>query len=368
MIEIVGLQALAAKGEQYVRIEGFVGEAGSTLQAPHASGTSPPPGVYYELRQKRHVLKWSGLARAWENAVLELEPWRSSVPFWLRIPRTFGPSDALPLDLPDDPAENDLPMNLAGKGRGGEKQGPVAGQSERESISVYVPTLETATHVYAQTVSNAYRETRNASAVGQLMDTLKGETELGIQLVERLLPLGGRVVALGRLVVSFGGSENGSGATLSLVSPLRPSNRPFILSLGGGGLAGLLRSLRQRVFWYGVLAAVFGSLTAFLIWRRLRKRWSDWREARRMRELAEAWRRENGEPSGNASGGSLATNATAGGKEQEEKRCCVCWDAPIDTLIMDCRHLVLCSRCGERVDVCPLCREPISSTLKVYGF
>ena len=38
----------------------------------------------------------------------------------------------------------------------------------------------------------------------------------------------------------------------------------------------------------------------------------------------------------------------------------VCLDAPTRVKLKPCGHLVLCEACSQRVDVCPVCREPIA--------
>ena len=44
----------------------------------------------------------------------------------------------------------------------------------------------------------------------------------------------------------------------------------------------------------------------------------------------------------------------------EAAECVVCLDAPTGVKLKPCGHLVLCEACSQRVDVCPVCREPIA--------
>jgi hypothetical protein len=55
----------------------------------------------------------------------------------------------------------------------------------------------------------------------------------------------------------------------------------------------------------------------------------------------------------------------------EETMCVVCFDAPKDHLIVPCGHQCVCARCAEqltktRTPTCPVCREPIQQTVKVF--
>ena len=55
----------------------------------------------------------------------------------------------------------------------------------------------------------------------------------------------------------------------------------------------------------------------------------------------------------------------------EEKLCVVCFEAPMDHIIIPCGHQCVCGACAEALKreahpACPLCREPISVTAKVF--
>jgi hypothetical protein len=57
--------------------------------------------------------------------------------------------------------------------------------------------------------------------------------------------------------------------------------------------------------------------------------------------------------------------------DAEETMCVVCFDAPKDHLIVPCGHQCVCAGCAEqltntRTPTCPVCREPIRETMKVF--
>jgi hypothetical protein len=57
--------------------------------------------------------------------------------------------------------------------------------------------------------------------------------------------------------------------------------------------------------------------------------------------------------------------------DAEETMCVVCFDAPKDHIIVPCGHQCVCARCAEqltktRTPTCPVCREPIRETMKVF--
>lgn len=50
----------------------------------------------------------------------------------------------------------------------------------------------------------------------------------------------------------------------------------------------------------------------------------------------------------------------------EETVCVICRDEPKSVVLMPCRHMCLCGSCSGSIWTCPLCRNPIRSTISVY--
>ncbi|KAI9351109.1 hypothetical protein DFJ73DRAFT_831623 [Zopfochytrium polystomum] len=48
------------------------------------------------------------------------------------------------------------------------------------------------------------------------------------------------------------------------------------------------------------------------------------------------------------------------------EQCVVCMQNRRDTVLMGCRHLVLCLECSEAVRDCPVCRATISSRIPIF--
>jgi hypothetical protein len=58
-------------------------------------------------------------------------------------------------------------------------------------------------------------------------------------------------------------------------------------------------------------------------------------------------------------------------KPDEESQCVLCLDAPKDHIITPCGHQCVCGACAEKLKgvkrpACPICREPINATFKVF--
>eukprot|EP00818_Percolomonas_sp_WS_P003817 CAMPEP_0117442590 /NCGR_PEP_ID=MMETSP0759-20121206/4234_1 /TAXON_ID=63605 /ORGANISM="Percolomonas cosmopolitus, Strain WS" /LENGTH=442 /DNA_ID=CAMNT_0005234491 /DNA_START=548 /DNA_END=1873 /DNA_ORIENTATION=+ len=50
----------------------------------------------------------------------------------------------------------------------------------------------------------------------------------------------------------------------------------------------------------------------------------------------------------------------------ETDQCCVCMERQRSCVLYPCKHLALCKMCAIQIDKCPLCREPIESTTRIF--
>jgi hypothetical protein len=70
--------------------------------------------------------------------------------------------------------------------------------------------------------------------------------------------------------------------------------------------------------------------------------------------------------------GALVTYGTNGGEDRAKRECVVCQDRPPARAVIPCGHHCLCDECAERLvsvgsGQCPLCRENVHSTLKIFS-
>ena len=52
-------------------------------------------------------------------------------------------------------------------------------------------------------------------------------------------------------------------------------------------------------------------------------------------------------------------------QDDDWSKCKVCMDADIDSVILDCGHLVACNQCGKKLNECPICRQHVAEVLQV---
>ncbi|KAK2831487.1 hypothetical protein Q7C36_016573 [Tachysurus vachellii] len=50
----------------------------------------------------------------------------------------------------------------------------------------------------------------------------------------------------------------------------------------------------------------------------------------------------------------------------EENMCKICMDSPIDCVLLECGHMVTCTKCGKRMSECPICRQYVVRAVHVF--
>ncbi|TKC35836.1 hypothetical protein EI555_013475, partial [Monodon monoceros] len=62
-------------------------------------------------------------------------------------------------------------------------------------------------------------------------------------------------------------------------------------------------------------------------------------------------------PAGAVLCGAEDQNGGAVPSSLEENLCRICMDSPIDCVLLECGHMVTCTKCGKRMNECPICRQ-----------
>ncbi|KAM3875091.1 E3 ubiquitin-protein ligase rififylin [Diretmus argenteus] len=60
----------------------------------------------------------------------------------------------------------------------------------------------------------------------------------------------------------------------------------------------------------------------------------------------------------------LEAGGTAAGLE--ENLCKICMDSPIDCVLLECGHMITCTKCGKRMSECPICRQYVVRAVHVF--
>jgi hypothetical protein len=78
---------------------------------------------------------------------------------------------------------------------------------------------------------------------------------------------------------------------------------------------------------------------------------------------------ENNSSKSECSGGAAAASTSSGGqtnKPTEDDLCKICMDALIDCVLLECGHMVSCTKCGKRLAECPICRQNVVRVVRVF--
>ncbi|XP_031705256.1 E3 ubiquitin-protein ligase RNF34a isoform X1 [Anarrhichthys ocellatus] len=51
---------------------------------------------------------------------------------------------------------------------------------------------------------------------------------------------------------------------------------------------------------------------------------------------------------------------------QDDSLCRICMDATIDCVLLECGHMVTCTKCGKRMNECPICRQYVVRAVHVF--
>ncbi|XP_072839567.2 E3 ubiquitin-protein ligase RNF34 isoform X1 [Pogona vitticeps] len=52
--------------------------------------------------------------------------------------------------------------------------------------------------------------------------------------------------------------------------------------------------------------------------------------------------------------------------DEDDNLCRICMDAVIDCVLLECGHMVTCTKCGKRMNECPICRQYVVRAVHVF--
>ncbi|KAF1393457.1 hypothetical protein PFLUV_G00015930 [Perca fluviatilis] len=61
-----------------------------------------------------------------------------------------------------------------------------------------------------------------------------------------------------------------------------------------------------------------------------------------------------------------AESGAEGSAGLEENLCKICMDSPIDCVLLECGHMITCTKCGKRMSECPICRQYVVRAVHVF--
>ncbi|XP_035010008.1 E3 ubiquitin-protein ligase rififylin [Hippoglossus stenolepis] len=61
-----------------------------------------------------------------------------------------------------------------------------------------------------------------------------------------------------------------------------------------------------------------------------------------------------------------ASESGGGSASPEDNLCKICMDCPIDCVLLECGHMITCTKCGKRMSECPICRQYVVRAVHVF--
>ncbi|XP_060787034.1 E3 ubiquitin-protein ligase RNF34a isoform X2 [Neoarius graeffei] len=62
----------------------------------------------------------------------------------------------------------------------------------------------------------------------------------------------------------------------------------------------------------------------------------------------------------------ISTDSGSARLAADENLCRICMDAVIDCVLLECGHMVTCTKCGKRMSECPICRQYVIRAVHVF--
>ncbi|XP_039265049.1 E3 ubiquitin-protein ligase RNF34-like [Styela clava] len=62
----------------------------------------------------------------------------------------------------------------------------------------------------------------------------------------------------------------------------------------------------------------------------------------------------------------IVSQEEAGTAEMSDNTCKICWDQPIDCVLLECGHMATCTSCGKKMNECPICRQYVVRCVHVF--
>ncbi|XP_071110963.1 mitochondrial ubiquitin ligase activator of nfkb 1-like isoform X1 [Haliotis cracherodii] len=196
------------------------------------------------------------------------------------------------------------------------------------------------------TVTFDHFEPGKSSLLQSGIDRIFGEVSKGIQDTEKMLLVGTSLRGIGELCL-----EDGK----AMIGPPSDGSRFILTKLSK---ASVVRKFESQAYVYKFLTVLFGAVSSgvlfFILWKFYRK-WKDIRQ----QQAAFALIRATNDHSLPDSDGS-----------DSNQQCVVCLSSRRSVIIMDCRHVCVCSNCAERLPSpkkCPVCRRYVQQFLPLFN-
>ncbi|XP_062144784.1 E3 ubiquitin-protein ligase SP1 [Alnus glutinosa] len=206
---------------------------------------------------------------------------------------------------------------------------------------------------FALPVGSEVFEESGRSLVRGTLDYLQGLKMLGVKRIERVLPTGTSLTAVGEAVKDDVGT----------IRIQRPHKGPFYVS--PRPIDQLIANLGKWARWYKYASM---GLTAFGVYLIAKRAFQYIMERRRRWELQkrvlDAAAKRSGQD--NQDLNEKPDNETDGAKRVMPDICVICLEQEYNAVFVSCGHMCCCITCSSQLTNCPLCRRRIDQVVKTF--
>ncbi|XP_068335262.1 E3 ubiquitin-protein ligase SPL2-like isoform X3 [Pyrus communis] len=211
-----------------------------------------------------------------------------------------------------------------------------------------VVNVEGSSHPIPLTIAYHHLQPVNPSPFSFLKALFGTNYPIGVLTVDKILPVGKEISAVGLCSLKNGVSE------IKFCNDL-----PYFLSeMSKDEMVGDLASSTRMLFW---TAFVLGSMSIGVLGYAVVRNWNKWKVWRQQRQLQQS---------------SQAADSDAEAQSEEEdvpegQLCVICLTRRRRSAFIPCGHRVCCHPCSISVErdiapKCPVCRQEIRTSLRVY--
>ncbi|KDP21507.1 hypothetical protein JCGZ_21978 [Jatropha curcas] len=209
---------------------------------------------------------------------------------------------------------------------------------------------------FALTVGSEVFEESGRSIVRGTLDYLQGLKMLGVKRIERVLPTGTSLTAVGEAVKD----------DIGTVRIQRPHKGPFYIS--PKSIDELIGNLGKWARWYRYASVGLTVFGVFLIAKHaldyIMERRRRWELQSRVLAAAAAKRQDQDSEGSNGK----AENGSDNGKRERPipDLCVICLEQEYNAVFLPCGHMCCCTACSSHLTNCPLCRRRIEQVVKTF--
>ena len=227
-----------------------------------------------------------------------------------------------------------------------------------EESKVLVTDPKSAKYLQDELTTTYDRFEQNKSGIFQRgIDRISGEVSKGYQESEKMLLKGAHIVGMGKLIL-----ENG---LIKLRSPTE--GQVYILTRSSRDeiIQSLTNTSKILKVFTDIFSAITISLSAYLIYRLVRKLLRYYRN----RQMADELRRTQEQRMAERAARARNSNTTPTDQSDDSNTCVVCLENPREVVLLDCGHICICADCALALPEpkkCPVCRQSVARFVATY--